>query len=69
MINNYTAKVGSQFVKDGYTFTVHAIIRAGEAGDSYARGPHILGWIRPGGYGASIDSLTKGVEWIHNQTI
>lgn len=63
-LNNRTAKPGDQFTLDGRTFTVHNVSAPGVDGRSMAAGPIIGAWLRPGGYGVTIDESTKGVEWI-----
>ena len=63
-INNRTAARGDKFTLDGKTFTVHTVSLPGSGGRSFAAGPIIGAWLRPGGYGVTIDESTTGVEWI-----
>lgn len=62
--NNRTARAGDTFTLEGSTFTVHTVSPAGSGGRSFAAGPIIGAWIRPGGYGVTIDEGTQGVEWL-----
>lgn len=63
-LNNRNARKGDQFTLDGKTFTVYLVSPPGSGGRSYAAGPIIGAWLRPGGYGVTIDEGTPGVEWI-----
>lgn len=67
-LNNRTAKIGDQFKLNDQLFTVHTVSPAGSGGRSFAAGPSIGAWLRPGGYGVTIDESTKGVEWIDPST-
>ena len=62
--NNRTAAKGDRFTLDGKTFTVYLVSPAGSGGTSYAHGPQIGAWLRPGGYGVSIDEGASGVAWL-----
>lgn len=66
--NNRTARKGDRFTLEGKTFTVYAVHPAGSGGTSYARGPQIGAWLRPGGYGTSIDEGTPGVQWLPRES-
>lgn len=67
-LNNRTAKPGDQFTLEGRLLTVHTVSPAGSGGRSFAAGPSIGAWIRPGGYGVTIDESTPGVHWIEPET-
>ena len=59
-------KIGDKLVvtRDGRTnlMTVHTILPKGWGGVRESAGPHILAWIRPGGYGVGFDYSTTGLE-------
>lgn len=68
-LNTSALKVGDTVREDakGTILTVHRIAGPGTYGVSYAQGPRVYAWIRPGGYGVTIDasnasqfSLVKG---------
>jgi hypothetical protein len=66
-LNNRTARVGSKFRLDNEPFnifTVHTISPPGSTGLSFAHGPIIDAWLKPGGFGVTIDESTENVEWI-----
>lgn len=58
--NVHRARVGDiiSVTRDGrvYDMTVWRIDAPGTAGTSYAAGPHVMAWIRPGGYGVTLDA-------------
>lgn len=62
LYNTYRARVGDviSVTRDGRTsqMVVWRIDAPGTAGTSYAAGPHVAAWIRPGGYGVTLDAAT-----------
>jgi hypothetical protein len=60
LYNTYRARVGDviSVTRDGRTsqMVVWRIDAPGTAGTSYAAGPHVAAWIRPGGYGVTLDA-------------
>lgn len=60
LYNTYRARVGDiiSVTRDGRTYdmTVWRIEPPGTAATRYAAGPHVFAWIRPGGYGVTLDA-------------
>ena len=63
----HTLEVGDRIAvtRDGRTYemTVHTITPAMSAGRAVSAGPSVMAWIRPGGYGVTIDAHTSGMTW------
>lgn len=70
MFNKYTAKVGDKIrvtFTDGkvHDMTVWRIDKPGTGGLAESSGPQIMAWIRPGGYGTTLNAHNvKSVEAI-----
>lgn len=58
--NLHTAKVGDLVrvtLEDAeYDMTVHTVMEPGAYGVGYQHGPRVLAWIRPGGYGITLNA-------------
>jgi hypothetical protein len=64
--NTHRAQIGDKLAvtKDGRTnlMVVHSIMAPGWGGVRESAGPHVMAWIRPGGYGVGFDYSTTGLD-------